>query len=211
MTFNETFLHLALAASIFGIFQTMTEDEMSRSIRSGKITMLFIKPMDYQVYIFITRIGMLLTNIICIMIPSIFMIMFLYKSKILLEINILLFIVALIFSFLISFTIDFTIGLFSFYTESIWGITTTKDAIILLLSGAIIPLNFFPEYIRKILELLPFRAIYNIPLKILIDKNLIFIDYIKLLLTQFFWVLIMLYVSRIFLNKAKKIVTINGG
>ena len=35
-----------------------------------------------------------------------------------------------------------------------------------LLQGAIIPLPFFPDAVRQILELLPFAAMQNVPLRV---------------------------------------------
>ena len=97
------------------------------------------------------------------------LILFVFKTNINIGLNILMFIVALVFAYLISFLIDFLIGLISFYTESIWGISITKEAVVLLLSGAVIPLPFFPDIIRRVVELLPFKAIYHIPLNMLVS------------------------------------------
>ena len=106
---------------------------------------------------------------------------------------------------------DFLIGLISFHTESIWGISTMKDTVIVLLAGAVIPLPFFPESIRNIVMWLPFQAIYNLPLKILTEKSYTFADFGVILLQQLFWIVALIIISRLCFKKASKAITINGG
>ena len=74
-------------------------------------------------------------------------------------------------SIIINYCIDFFVGTICIYTESIWGINIMKQVIVLLLSGATIPIAFFPETLKKIVYYLPFQSIYNAPLTILLDKT----------------------------------------
>ena len=78
-------------------------------------------------------------------------------------------------------------------------------------SGASIPLAFFPARLRNIVDFLPFQAIYNSPLKILIDKSLETKEYVTIIENQIFWVIIMILISRIFWNVSKRVITVNGG
>lgn len=211
MTFNDTFLYLALATSIFGLFQTWTEWNISRSIGSGMIVMDFIKPVDYQLYMLANRVGFVITNLISISLPALILVVVVFKARINLGINIPFFILSIIFAFLISFNIDFIIGMISFYTESIWGISITKEAIVLLLSGAIIPLPFFPDMLRGVVEKLPFQAIFHIPLNILINDQLNLKELSGLILNQILWVVVMFLISRLFFRVASKVITVNGG
>ena len=50
------------------------------------------------------------------------------------------------------------------------GLNMVKECIVLLLSGASIPLAFFPEALRNIVQYLPFRCIYDTPLNVLLQK-----------------------------------------
>ncbi|MBR6872503.1 MAG: hypothetical protein IKN17_03230 [Ruminococcus sp.] len=46
-----------------------------------------------------------------------------------------------------------------------------QQVIVLLLSGATIPLAFFPEGLRRVIDFLPFQSIYNAPLTILLKAD----------------------------------------
>ncbi|WP_010248057.1 ABC transporter permease [Acetivibrio cellulolyticus] len=211
MTFEQTFLYLALAASIGCLFQTFVEYDIGRNILSGNIIKDLTKPMDYQLFTLAGVIGFAFNNLLIITVPSIVIISIIAGSHIPVGINLVFFVLAVIFSFLITFAIDYIIGLFSFYTESIWGLANTKNVIVLLLSGAAIPLNFYPAAVRRVVEFLPFQAIYNTPMTILLSRDLGFSDYLYFFANQLFWIVALIALSRLFFRKAIKVVTVNGG
>ena len=173
--------------------------------------MLLIKPLDYQLYMLFERLGFNFSNLVAVTIPSIIVVVLVFQAKLFIGLNIVFFVISLILAYLINFNIDFCIGLTSFYTESIWGISVTKESIVLLLSGALIPLNFFPEALRNIMYLLPFQAIYNIPLTILIGRDMEVSALLKMFGIQIFWILMLFTCSRFLYRKSIKVVTVNGG
>ncbi len=211
MTFNEIFVYLALASTIFVLFTTWVEWEMSREVIEGSIVMHLIKPVDLQIYKLFDSLGTVLIKLITVTLPSVIFIMLVFKPDIPVGWNILFFVLSLVLAFLIQFNIDYFVGLLCFYNESTWGMSSAKDSIVLLLSGATIPLSFFPETLRNVVNYLPFQAVYNIPLKMLISKDLAINQYLISLLIQFFWIFILFAVNRLFYRKAIKVVTVNGG
>jgi len=114
-------------------------------------------------------------------------------------------------AFLISFSIDYIIGLFSFYTESVWGIINTKQVLVLLLSGATIPIDFFPKVIKQFIVMLPFQAIYNLPMMVLTSPDLGVSKYIYFIGVQLTWVFALFITGKLFYSRAIKVITINGG
>jgi ABC-type uncharacterized transport system permease subunit len=83
--------------------------------------------------------------------------------------------------------------------------------VIMVLSGMLVPLQFFPEGIRHVLEYLPFQAIYHTPLSLITDPTLGAADYIRMVGIQALWVALLVGASRLFYSQAIKAVTINGG
>lgn len=211
MTFKTTFIYLTLASSFATLFETWVEWRMSKDVIKGDVALLLVKPMDYQTYVFFQNMGIVSANFIFVVLPSFFVVLFIMGGEITFGINIPIFFLSLMFALAISFTINFIIGIISFYTESIWGIIITKEAIVLLLSGAVIPLPFFPGLFLEIVKMLPFQAIYNIPLQVLTNHSYTGSDYIKLILIQLFWFVLILCLGRLFLRKALKVITVNGG
>ena len=93
------------------------------------------------------------------------------------------------------------------------GINIMKESIVLLLSGATIPLAFFPDTIRTIVEFMPFRAVYDVPLSIMLVKGdaTDLAGTLKLLGIQLIWAVVMSAASSLFWRYSVKKITVNGG
>ena len=202
---------LASVDIVHSTYVTYREWTMSREVIEGNIVMYFVKPVDMMLYKLFQCIGYVLLKFVTTTIPTVLVILLVFKPDMPIGLNLLIFPVSIILSYLIMFNIDFLVGLICFYNESTWGMSSAKDSVVLLLSGAVIPINFFPETLKTIVNFLPFQAVYNIPLNTLISDKLGAGDYIKNLIVQIFWILFLFAINRLFYRKAVKVVTVNGG
>ena len=81
----------------------------------------------------------------------------------------------------------------------------------LLLSGASIPLAFFPEPLKTVVYHLPFQSIYNAPLSILLDGDPQPRTVLVTLGTQALWAGGMMLLSKLFWRISLRQITVNGG
>ena len=211
MTFNQTFVYLALSGSILIAFKTYTDWSISNHIIDGSIVMDLLKPLDYQAQAFAGSLGFALSQGLLITLPSVLLMLIFFRGGFPIGINLLVFPISLGLAYILSFCLDYVVGLSSFYTQSLWGIAITKDVIVGVLSGALIPLPFFPDGVRQVLQLLPFQAIYSIPLQIATSSDLHPADYLQLLAVQLAWVAVFLILSRLFFRRAIRVLVVNGG
>lgn len=211
LTFNQAFIYLALAGSIFNSLKTYVDWQMSRDIITGNVAVNVIKPIDFQLNMFFRAAGTFTFNFGTITLPSALMLFLVFGADLEWGIGLLLFPVSLVLAFAISFALDYMVGLSSFYTESIWGISMTKEIIVTLLAGALVPLQFFPEPAQVVLRLLPFQAIYNIPLTMVVSPNLPMLEFVQMLGLQVFWIAVLFGAGRLFYNRASRALFINGG
>ena len=213
MTFYDTMIYLILATSIFNFLEMFIVWDMSRAIQSGEIIMHLLKPMKYRMYTFWSYSGSHVILFVLTFIPTFLVVMWVTKGAVPIGWNCLAFIVSLVLALIINFNIEMLVAPICLYTESTWGINIVKETIVLLLSGATIPLAFFPEGFRKVVEYLPFRAVYDIPLSILLKKN--GSDSIEGLLPllgiQLVWCIVLTIAGNLFWNHAVKRITVNGG
>lgn len=213
MTFYDTMIYLILATAIFNLLEMFIIWDMSRMIQSGEIIMHLLKPMKYRLYSFWSYSGAHVTQFFLTFIPTFIVVMLVTKGAIPIGWNCLYFVVSLVLALVINFNIEMLVAPICLYTESTWGINIVKETIVLLLSGATIPLAFFPEGFRKVVEYLPFRAIYDIPLSILLKKNGTdtFEGLLPMLGIQLFWCVVLTIAGNLFWNHAVKRITVNGG
>lgn len=211
LTFNETFLYVGLGSAIFILLKTYADWFIHYEIREGNIATYLTKPIDYQIYNLFANLGSLLMNLTAITVPTAFVLIFIFKVNIPPGIGLLLFPVSLLLAFLISFSIDYFIGLLGFYSESIWGVSMTKEIIVTVFSGALIPLQFFPDAMQRVLYWLPFQAIYHTPLMMITRPDQGLSVFLPMLLVQVAWAALLFFLARLFYNQAIKVLRIAGG
>lgn len=213
MTFTDTMIYLILATALFNFLEMFIVWDMSRSIQSGGIILDLLKPMQYRTYKFWSYSGSHVSQFVLAFIPTFIVVMIVTKGAIPVGLNLVRFIVSVIFALVINFSIEMLVATLCLYTESTWGINIVKETIVLVLSGASIPLAFFPESIRNIISWLPFRAIYDIPLQVLLNKggSDTLEGLVKMWGMQLGWCVILGLAGILFWNHAVKKITVNGG
>ena len=81
----------------------------------------------------------------------------------------------------------------------------------MLLSGALIPLQFFPGVIGKAMMWLPFQAIYHTPLMMVTVPDQPVEVLLSMLGVQAVWVVVLFAASRLFYIQAVKVLRVSGG
>jgi ABC-2 type transport system permease protein len=211
LTFNETFLYVGLGSAIFILLKTYADWFIHYEIREGAIATYLTKPLDFQIYHLFANLGSLLMNLTAITIPTAILLAFIFKVKIAFGPGLFFFPISLFLAFLISFSIDYAIGLMGFYSESVWGLSMTKEILITVFSGALIPLQFFPEAIQRVLYWLPFQAIYHTPIMMLTRPDQSLSIFLPMMAIQLIWAAILFIATRLFYNQAIKVLRIAGG
>ncbi|MBO4337740.1 MAG: hypothetical protein J5842_06675 [Lachnospiraceae bacterium] len=213
MTFYDTMIYLILATAIFNFLEMFIVWDMSRAIQSGEIIMHLLKPMKYRMYTFWSYSGSLVMSFFQTFIPTFVVVALITKGAIPIGWNLLFFVVSMFLALIINYNIEMLVAPICLYTESTWGINIVKETIVLLLSGATIPLAFFPEGFRRFVEYLPFRAVYDIPLTVMLKKN--GTDTLQGLLPvlgiQLAWCIVLTICGNLFWNRAVRRITVNGG
>lgn len=211
LTFNETFIYVALGSTVFVLLKTYTDWQISHDIEDGGISIYLTKPVDYQIYALCVSLGSALTSLAAITVPTFLLLVFVFKVSVPWGPGLLLFPISLLLAFLISYCFDYATGLMAFYTESIWGISTTKEILISVLAGALVPLQFFPDAIQKVLLLLPFQAIYYTPLMMVTRPDQDWGTLLSMLAVQIFWTVVLFVATRLFFDQAIKVLRVAGG
>ncbi len=211
LTFDETFLYVALGSAVFVLLKTFTDWFISYEIREGIIATYLIKPLDYGLYSLFGALGSVLINLTAITLPTILLLTLVFRISIPMGAGLVLFPLSLLMAFVISFCFDYFVGLLAFYTESTWGLSITKEILITVLSGALVPLQFFPDTLRTILLALPFQAIYYTPLTMVSQPAWGWETFLPMLAVQGFWVISLFLFTRWFYERAVKVLRVSGG
>ena len=211
MTFTDTMIYLVLASAQFAFMEAYLVWEMGRGVQDGSIIVQLIKPVSYGTYQLFYIMGGNLFYFVVTFIPTFVIVEIITQGAIPIGINLLYYLISVAFGSMINFAVDYFVGTICLYTQSIWGINIMKQILVTFLSGATVPLAFFPEVLYRIVMFLPFHAIYNTPLTLLIHNDLPIAEVSNMLLTQFVWVVIMFVLARAFWKVSERVITVNGG
>ncbi len=213
MTFEDTIIYLVLATALFNFLEMYIVWNMSRSIQSGAIILDLLKPIKYRRLMFFNFFGNNVMTFFLTFLPTFILVAIITKGSIHMGLNLLWFVISVVLALLVNFNIEMIVSTICLYTESTWGINIVKESIVLLFSGATIPLVFFPEGLKKAVEFMPFRCIYDTPLNILLQKPGYTPDsgMLKMLVLQLVWFIILSLAGSAFWNYSVRKITVNGG
>ncbi len=211
LTFDEALLYVALGSTVFVFLKTHLDWFMSFEIREGEVVNYLVKPLDYQAVMLTFGAGTAVAGFATVTAPSVILLVGVLGMDWPLGVGTLLGLVALVLGFLISFCFDYAIGLTGFYTESIWGLSMVKETLVLVLSGALVPLQFFPEPVRQALMWLPFQAVYHTPLMMITQPDRPLSEHLAALAVQVVWVVALIGLTRLFYLRAVRVLRIAGG
>ena len=97
-----------------------------------------------------------------------------------------------------------------FFTVSPKGLQIVFFSASEMLMGQIIPIPFFPEAIKKVLEFSPFTGIQNIPLRIF-SYDISPADAGRKIILQVFWLFVLFALGKIISKAAEKKLVVQGG
>jgi ABC-2 type transport system permease protein len=211
MTFSDTLIYLVLATALFNFMEMYIVWEIGRNVQSGKIVLDLLKPIEYRKYLFWAYSGTFVTQFFLTFLPTFIAVAVVTNGAIPMGINLLYFVISVVMAVSINYSIDFIVGTICLYTESIWGINIMKQVIVLLFSGATIPLAFFPRKMQEIAYRMPFQSIYNTPLRILLMQTVDLCEVGQMLLLQLFWCIMLTVLTSLFWRVSIRRITVNGG
>lgn len=122
----------------------------------------------------------------------------------------LLFVLSLILGLAVTVTFCLLIYVLAFFTISPQGLRMVFTSCVEFFSGAVIPLPFFPDKIRSIMDLLPFASMQNTALRIYSAS--IGTDEIRRAIgLQVFWLVALTAAGKLLCRLAEKKIIVQGG
>jgi ABC-2 type transport system permease protein len=208
---ERAYLYVGISMSLYSCMSTAADWRINRMVHSGDIFRLLAKPLAFTGQVFGSMLGMGIVNCAAVGLPALVITYALSGVGAPSAANILLFLPAVAIGFFLNFLIDFLTGLCVFATQSIRGIQNAKDTAILVLSGALVPLPFYPAGVREVLERLPFQSLYLAPARILADGSAGVSAALPFLLTQAAWAAAFFLVALAALSLGLRKLIVNGG
>lgn len=215
MTMKQLASYVWLQQAFLALFMPWyLDNEIFGAITSGSVAYELARPLDIYNMWFIKNMATRLSRALLRCFPILIITLFLpepfgFSLPSSLP-DFLLFLLTGVLAFLTIVAFCMLIYISTFKTLSSVGVRAIFIAVSDFLSGSVIPLPFFPDNIRKILDLTPFASMQNLPFRIYIgniaDKDVWF--YISV---QLFWLILLVLGGKLWMKTTLKKVVIQGG
>lgn len=187
------------------------DKEIESQVRNGNIAYELVRPIDLYWLCFFKSMALRLAPTLLRCVPLVIIaVLFLYLPAPFSPMAGFTFGISVVLAALLSTAITTLVMISLFWTISGDGILRLLPHTSMLLSGMIVPLPLFPEWLQPFLSIQPFRGIVDIPARLY--TGVIPTDHaVYYLGFQLLWSVVLIVIGRALMNKAIKQVVIQGG
>jgi len=203
--------YVVMSSMLSVLMFTNVERRIEMSVLKGTIAVDMMKPINIFALFLAEDIGSVIALIFQNLIPIFVIGSLIIKVPRIASASLIpLFALSLVASLAINWLIAALFGMWAFTAFDIDALIQVKKHLLRLLSGSIIPIWFFPDWIRGILEALPFMYIYQLPLSIYIGKGDV-TQMVNQIIIQYIWLAALLAVFLFIQSRVTKRVMVHGG
>jgi ABC-2 type transport system permease protein len=215
MDLSQTVSYIWMQQTLIVLFSVVfSDEEIYSAIGNGSIAYELVRPIDLYSRWFCQSAANRVAFTILNCIPALLVALVMpepYRMSLPFSLGqFLLFLVSTVLAqcVIVSFAMLMYISLF--YIISQRGVKIMVTALTTFLSGGIVPLPFFPAPVFEVVQLLPFAAMQNMPLRIY-SGNIIGIEAFKGIALQVFWLATLVLIGQCSMRSTLKKVIVQGG
>lgn len=190
---------------------SLDEGYLPYRINNGSIGQELLKPICFRGILLASDIGNIVFNLLFQFLPAVVFVVctveLLAPSS---ALALAAFLVSVALGFLVLWTLNFIFQAFSFWIINTWSLRTIKNVFVDVLSGAMIPLWFMPDWMQGFMRFTPFSSIYFEPVKIYLGQ-LAGSDILLSFLRQCGWIAILAVLGEAIWRRGIRKLVVQGG
>lgn len=160
--------YFIVTSFLYVVMYTKVDDYVAKKcINDGALAVFLTKPLEFWLVVLMNDLAFRVIKI-AVALPVILFLMVIYKDTFAFTItgSPLLVVIAFMLTFWLSFLIALSVGFLAFFIEEVWGFQHLKEVTLILLSGVVLPYDFFPDLLQRVLVFTPFPYLVNWPFRI---------------------------------------------
>jgi ABC-2 type transport system permease protein len=211
MTVMQMATYIAVSWMSRAFYFNNLDREIAQEIRDGTVAVQLIRPYHYLLVKAFQGLGEGLFRLFLFSVPGMIVVSFIFPidlpgvSPVWAK-----FALSLLLGFIVNVEVNLLTGVLAFFILNNQGLIWAKRVIVDLLSGLTIPIVFYPDWMQKVLEFLPFQAISYLPSTVLV-KGLAGSDFVHAILIQAVWCVLLWIPIQLIWLKARKTLIVQGG
>ena len=190
---------------------TMDDSIIYGKVMDGSIAMELIRPTSIFFMNLAENVGHSLFHIMARTVPIVIISIFIFEISIPFEpVRLLAFLFSFLAGYVLISMLNFTAGLLAFWFVEIFPFMLFKYALFTFFAGGIVPIDFFPEFLKPLVNILPFQYMLYFPTVILTGR-IPLTEVHSIIIAQLMWILIMGVICSLMWSAGKKKLVIQGG
>ncbi|MFI5910702.1 ABC transporter permease [Dactylosporangium sp. NPDC051541] len=202
--------YLLVAFASGALVGSFVDFRMSWRIKSGLVALDLVKPVDYQRARLWEAIGGVWIEIAVVALVAAVSIAFSGPPALPAGPELALFVTSMVLLIPLKFIVVYFSTLACFWTQNDVGVLWARQAITGLLSGALVPLAYFPGWLATAAQWSPFAGLTSTPALIFIGRASGG-HALLLVAVQLGWVILLWYAARALFSRALRRLTVHGG
>jgi ABC-2 type transport system permease protein len=219
ITLTQAITYTWLAQGLLTLLPWMSDPEVIAAVRTGGVTYDRLRPVDAYAFWFVRCAGWTAARVIP---RSALMLSFAGVLLPLLGLSewgwqppadltaMLGFTASILLALLLSTTMIMLINIVTLATLTDRGAMAMMVPLVITLSGNLLPLVLFPDWLQTALLMQPFAGVLDIPVRIYMG-NLVGTGVLVGLGLQLFWIIVMIAVGRVAMSRALRRLEVQGG
>ncbi|BBH24688.1 ABC transporter permease [Paenibacillus baekrokdamisoli] len=208
---HQMVIYSILSVVLGAMLSVNVQNDIYNRVREGQIATDFIKPITLLGMFLAEDLGTTVSSLVNRALPLVILASFLFTPPLPSSwIAFLLFLPSVMLSFVLLWLLGAIVGMTSFWVMELGNLGMVKDALVRILSGSLIPIWYFPDWMQTASRWLPFQYMYQMPLSIYIGK----ISYAEAgtaFVIQLLWIIVLTGIVYAVWNRAKRVTLIQGG
>lgn len=215
MSLSATMSYIWMQQAFLALFMMwMVDNDVFESIRTGNVAYEICRPIDLYAMWFARNASTRISRVLLRCLPILLVAALLPEEFRLAPPENLAVLPLFLLSFLLgsAVTIACTVLVYiiTFFTLNPQGVRLAIISLSEFFCGFVIPLPFFPNGLRQVAEVLPFAAMGNVPFRVW-SGDLAGFDAALGIALQVFWLVALVVLGRILMQKALRRVVVQGG
>ncbi|MGH2561425.1 MAG: ABC transporter permease [Thermomicrobiales bacterium] len=205
---TEIFTFVWIGQSMIMVVYLWSWWEIANAIKSGDVVTDLMKPIDYFAFWLSRDLGRAVCHAITRMAPTLLMGALLYDLALPASLGRwLLFATSVVLAVVVSFSVRFIFNISAFWFFDVRGMHYVQYLLATFFSGMLVPIAFFPDWLRVLTELMPFRSIIMVPVDIALGRG----NPALMLALQGFWAVVLSVLAHFILRRAVRKLEVQGG
>lgn len=208
---KEMYSYILIAFALNNLLGWSTENALSREIRSGTVVTRCIRPVSFISQTVAEMLGSVIAQgAVNFSVVTAGFCLFHRNLRIPEARDAAAFLPCLVLAVLLRIMVVDLFSLLCFFTTGHLGISWTRLALCNFFSGALIPVSLFPIWLRKITYMTPFPYMLQVPVSVLLGRELP-AGLLQMFLIQIFWLCLFLLLHRRIFKCIRYNMNIAGG